>query len=235
MLSIVMPAHNEQGYLEPAVKSVIAGLRDRGLAFELLIAENGSTDGTGEEAAILASTYTEVRGLRATEANYGRALKAGFLAATGDVVVNFDVDFVDLRFLDRALEIMATDDAAIVVGTKRGPGSDDQRAVGRRLVTAVFSVVLRYGFGLRVGDTHGLKAMRRGLLLPLVNTCQFGGDIFDTELILRAERSALSVLEVPVAVTNQRPPRTPIVRRIPQSLLGLCRLRLALWRDGAGG
>jgi hypothetical protein len=102
------------------------------------------------------------------------------------------------------------------------------------VVTAVFSAVLRHGFGLRVSDTHGLKAMRRAPLLPLVEACQFGEDIFDTELIIRAERAGLSVRELPVCVTDQRPPRTPIVRRIPRSLLGLLRLRLALRRSGLG-
>ena len=97
-------------------------------------------------------------------------------------------------------------------------------------MTAVFSGVLRYGFGLQVGDTHGVKVLMRAPLLPLVEGCQFGGDIFDTELILRAERAGLTVRELPVSVADQRPPRTPIIRRIPRSLAGLVRLRLALGR-----
>jgi glycosyltransferase involved in cell wall biosynthesis len=228
MISIVMPAHNEEGYLEPAVKTVVAGLRDRSLSFEILITENGSTDRTGAEADALAATYPEVTSFRASVADYGRALRAGFLAARGEVVVNFDVDFVDLPFMDRALELLAGGDAAVVVGSKRNPGSEDERTSGRRLVTYVFSIVLRHGFGLRVSDTHGLKALRRAPLVPLVASSRCDGDIFDTELILRAERAGLSVLEIPVVVTNQRPPRTAIARRIPRSLLGLLRLRLAL-------
>ena len=117
-----------------------------------------------------------------------------------------------------------------MVGSKRSPGAQDQRPFGRRAVTAVFSAVLRYGFGLQVSDTHGLKALRRAPLLPLVEACQFGGDIFDTELIIRAERAGLAVRELPVSVADQRPPRTPIIRRIPRSLVGLVRLRLALGR-----
>jgi glycosyltransferase involved in cell wall biosynthesis len=230
MISIVMPAHNEQGYLEPAVKAVISGLRDRNLLFELLIAENGSTDATAAEAQDLARTFPEVTAFVSPMPDYGRALKAGFLHATGDVVVNFDVDFVDLMFLDRAIDLVTTEGADIVVGSKRTAGSDDQRSLGRRAVTAVFSVVLRHGFGLRVSDTHGVKALARLPLLPLVTDCQFGGDIFDTELIIRAERAGLAIKELPVSVVDQRPPRTPIVRRIPRSLWGLAQLRLALHR-----
>jgi glycosyltransferase AglD len=228
MISIVMPAHNEAGYLEPAVKSVVAGLRDRGVDFELFVAENGSTDTTAADAEQLAQTYPEVKVLRSVLPDYGQALRAGFLAAGGEFVVNFDVDFVDLGFLDEALALMSGGAHDIVVGSKRSPGSVDQRRAARQAVTAVFSFVLRHGFGLRVSDTHGVKALRRAPLLELVRTCQFGGDIFDTELIIRAERAGLNVHEVPITVADQRPPRTPIARRIPRSLLGLMRLRLAL-------
>jgi glycosyltransferase involved in cell wall biosynthesis len=228
MISIVMPAHNEQGYLEPAIKAVVAAGRDRNMPFEVVVAENGSTDATHTEAEGLAATFPEVTVLTLPVADYGRALKAGFLASSGDVVVNFDVDFVDLGFLDEAVALVAGHDADIVVGSKRSPGSDDQRRAGRRAVTAVFSLVLRHGFGLHVSDTHGVKALNRVNLLPLVQMCQFGGDIFDTELIIRAERMGLAVRELPVSVTDQRPPRTPIVRRIPRSLWGLVQLHRAL-------
>jgi hypothetical protein len=124
----------------------------------------------------------------------------------------------------------ARPELAAVVGSKRSPGATDRRSVGRQAITAVFSVVLRLGFGLRVSDTHGLKTLRRIPLQPFVAACQFGADIFDTELILRAERAGLAVTELPVAVADQRPPRTPISRRIPRSLAGLARLRVALWR-----
>jgi len=119
-----------------------------------------------------------------------------------------------------------------VVGSKRSPGALDLRNRGRKAVTAVFSAILRGAFGLNVSDTHGHKAMRRAELSPLVDACRFSGDIFDTELILRAERAGLGVIEIPVTVTDQRPPRTPIARRIPRSVVGLARLRLALWQEG---
>jgi glycosyltransferase AglD len=232
MISIVMPAHNEQGYLEPAVKAVVAGMHDRGGEFEIVVVENGSTDGTAAEGAALAETFAEVHVLRSPTADYGRALKSGFRAARGDIVVNFDVDLVDLGFLDSAVAAIERTDAVIVVGSKRTAGAEDQRGAGRRLVTAVFALILRLGFGLRISDTHGLKALQRAPLVDLVEDCQFGADIFDTELILRAERAGLKVEEIPVVVREQRAPRTPIAGRIPRALLGLGRLRLALLLGG---
>ncbi|HUE59937.1 MAG TPA: glycosyltransferase family 2 protein, partial [Acidimicrobiales bacterium] len=203
-----------------------------------IIAENGSTDRTGEEMSLLASTYPEVSMLRLPEANYGAALRAGFLAATGDIVVNFDVDFVDLAFVAEAIRHIDAEDAAMVVGSKRAPGSVDRRGAVRRAVTAVFSLILRYGFSLRVSDTHGMKAMRRERVEPFVRASRLGQDVFDTEVVLRLERAGLPVVEIPVTVEELRPARTPIWLRIPRSLFRLFQLRIQLWRekpDSAGG
>jgi hypothetical protein len=153
------------------------------------------------------------------------------LAAEGDVVVSFDVDYYDLRFVTDALARLAgADQPAIVVGSKRAAGALDQRNLVRRFITAVFSAMLRYGFGLRVSDTHGMKAMRRHAVVPLALACHNGTDLFDTELVLRAERAGLHTVELPVVVVERRPSRSPIWQRVPRTLLGLLRLRLQLWR-----
>ena len=235
-ISAVMPAHNEEAYLRASVGRVIAGLGERGEPFEVVICENGSTDATAAVGAALAEEHPEVRLLHLPTADYGLALRTGLLAATGELVVNFDVDLVDFGFLDAALALAEKEpEVTIVVGTKRGPGAEDQRGIGRRTVTAVFSLVLRRGFGLRVSDTHGLKLLRRAPLVELAEKCRFGAEIFDTELILRAERAQLEVVEIPVRVADQRPPRTSIARRIPRTLLGLTRLRVVLWQEGRTG
>jgi glycosyltransferase involved in cell wall biosynthesis len=231
-LSIVMPAHNEEELLRTAVQDVVDGLRARGRSFEVLVVENGSTDRTAEIAEELATALPEVRAMRHPEPDYGRSLRAGFLAATGATIVNFDVDYTDLGFLDEATRIVEADGGPVlVVGSKRSQGAEDNRALPRRLVTLVFSTLLKVGFGLRVSDTHGMKAMRRVPLVPVVEACRLGTDLFDTEMVLRAERAGLGASEVPVTVDELRPSRSPIARRIPRTIAGLVRLRIVLWRD----
>lgn len=228
-VSVVMPAYNEEALLEAAVTEVVEGLRHRDLDFELTVVENGSTDGTRRVADQLAARHPEVSVLSLDDADYGRALRAGLLSATGVDVVNFDVDYYDLDFLDAALaELGSSGGPHVVVGTKRGEGARDTRAWHRRVVTATYSAVLRRGFGLRVSDTHGIKAMRRRPLAGLAPSCRMGRDLFDTELILRAERAGLRTAEIPVVVVERRPSRTSILRRLPRTLTGLVRLRLAL-------
>jgi glycosyltransferase involved in cell wall biosynthesis len=231
--SVVMPAFNEAEILATSVKSVVEGLRARGEDFELLVIENGSTDGTLALARQIASEMPEVRVEHRDRADYGRALRAGLLDARGDAVVNFDTDYFDLDFLDAAVgQVLGFDGPAIVVGTKRGEGATDARDPLRKFATLVFGTILRIVFGLRVSDTHGIKAMRRATVEPYAEVCTFGQDLFDTELILRVERAGLRTAEIPVDVRELRPARSSFLSRVPRTLRGLCKLRWALWKEG---
>jgi glycosyltransferase involved in cell wall biosynthesis len=229
-----MPAHNEAALLQDAVRDVVDGLRRRGHEFEVVVVENGSSDDTPAIARRLADTTAEVHVTTLHRADYGRALRTGLLAGDGHVVVNFDVDYTDLGFLDAALARLGEPNPpAIIVGSKRAPGAHDQRSWPRRFVTWAFSVVLRAGFGLGVSDTHGMKALDRVAVLPFVQSCRSDGELFDTELILRVERAGQHVEEVPVTVAERRPSRTSITRRALRTLVGLARLRVALARHPA--
>src|SRR6266550_457517 len=121
--------------LEESVREVAAGLRERARSFEIVVVENGSSDDTAAIANRLAAEVPELRALALPEADYGQALRAGLLAAAGDVVVNFDVDFCDLGFLDRAVPMVEPPDGpAVVVGSKRTAGSADTRNWQRRMI-----------------------------------------------------------------------------------------------------
>lgn len=232
MISVVMPAFNEADFLEPAVREVVDGLAARGLEGEVVVVENGSTDATADIARGLAASVPGVRAVTYPKPDYGAALRAGFLAARGDVVANVDVDYYDLDFIAATAAMLGADGGPdVVVGSKRAEGADDQRSALRRLITSLFALVLRRGFGLRVSDTHGMKAMKRATVLPVVERCRRGGDLFDTELVLRAERAGLGVTEVPVTVRESRPSRTSILRRGLRTVRGLVVLRLALRAD----
>ena len=231
-LSVVMPAHNEAGFLDETLKTLVSALRDRDLSFELLVVENGSTDSTLTDARAFAANDEAVVVLTRPVADYGEAMRSGIFAALGDVVVVFDVDYFDPAFVDAVLpRLLAPDGPAIIVGSKRAPGTRDTRPWPRRLITAGFSTLLRLGFGLTVSDTHGMKGMRRETVQPIARRCRNGTDLFDTELVLRADRAGLVVDEVPVTVEERRPSRTPIARRVARTMLGLVRLRIQLWRE----
>jgi dolichyl-phosphate beta-glucosyltransferase len=124
VLSVVMPAHNEAGYLETAVRDVDEGLRARGHELEILVVENGSTDDTLDIGRRLDDELPSVRVSTRAVADYGAALRDGILAAHGELIVTFDVDYYDLGFVDHALALLTGDaPPAIVVGSKRAPGA----------------------------------------------------------------------------------------------------------------
>ena len=229
-ISVVMPAFNEATIIERSLAELLEGMRSRGEPFEIVVVENGSTDNTAARAHRVATENPEVRVFHRPRADYGDALRQGLLEAGGEIVVNFDCDYYDIGFVARAVDRIREPErpATIVVGSKRAPGADDRRSWKRRMVTATFSTMLRVGFGLTVSDTHGMKALLREPLLPVVARCRYGRDLFDTELVLRAERAGLVVAEIPVDVEELRPARTSIIRRIPRTLSGLARLWFTL-------
>jgi glycosyltransferase involved in cell wall biosynthesis len=219
--------------LEATVSDLLGGLDAAGRRFEVVVVENGSRDDTAAIARRLANGDGRVSLVTLDHADYGDALAAGFAAARGTVVVNFDVDYYDLDFLALA-EKRLMDGASLVVASKRARGSEDRRPLLRRVLTAGFTTVLRVGFRMPVTDAHGMKAMRRDDLLPVVALCRMRGSLFDVEMVLRAGRAGLETLEVPVRVEERRPPRTAVWRRSLESLSGLLRLRMLLWREGSG-
>jgi glycosyltransferase involved in cell wall biosynthesis len=229
--SLVLPAHNEQGLLERVVGDLVKSMRDRLGGFEIVIVENASTDRTLELAEHLADTIPQVQLITLPVADYGAAVAAGFLASRGDVVVHFDVDYVDLDFMDQGVAFVESGDAGIVLASKRAPGARDRRPLVRRLLTAGFTVAMRLVIGLRVSDAHGIKVVSRAECVPIVAACTMTGALYDVEFVLRALRAGVVVRELPADVAEVRPPRTPVWRRSLESATGLVRLRVRLFKE----
>jgi glycosyltransferase involved in cell wall biosynthesis len=229
-VSIIIPIHNEVGLLETAVRALRQQWRERlDRPWELILAENGSTDRTGAVAAALANRWPgEVRVLSLPDPDYGAALKAGMLAARGELVIAEEIDLCDLDFHTRALALLDADEADLVVGSKAMPGARDARPWLRRTATRVLNGLLRATAGFRGTDTHGLKGFRRSALVPIVRDCRLGRDLFSSELVIRAERASLRVVEIPVSLAEKRPPSVALLRRVPGTIKGLVRLAVVL-------
>ncbi len=227
-ISIIIPIHNEEGILLSAVHDLLMRLPALDRTFELILAENGSTDRTITIADELAAKHPEVVTFSAPEPNYGMALRQGIERARGTFVICDEVDICDVNFYWRALELLEKGEADMVVGSKAMPGSNDKRPLSRRLATSVINGLLKIMLDFQGTDTHGLKAFRREKLLWAVQACVVDRDLFASELVIRAGHGETRVVEIPVNIVEKRPPSVDLVRRVPAVFKGLGRLFIAI-------
>jgi len=223
-LTVVIPVFNEEQIVEEACLELAARLDERGLDWELLLSENGSRDRTLAILASLSARDPRVRFLHSEAPNYGLALRQGILAARGRWVVADEVDLCDVAFYDRALPLLRRAEADMVVGSKRAPGSEDRRPAYRRLATWAHNSLLRVALGFEGTDTHGVKAFSRESIAPVAERCVLDGDVFASELVLRAAMEGRRVVEIPVALREKRPPSIGLLKRVPGVLRQVARL-----------
>ncbi len=233
-IGIVIPIHNEAGFLPEAIDLLSAELRSVPAPIHAYLIENGSSDGTARIAAELAATRDWLTVESLPDPDYGLAMRHGFKRAVADGadwVVNFDIDYFSGQFV--ADLVSSGSRADLVIASKRAPGSSDRRSVLRRTATLVFNLILRVALRSGVSDTHGIKGFRRELVEKLVDSVQSNADLFDTELVLRAERAGYEIHEVPVVVEELRTTRSSLLRRVPRTLRGIMRVRRSLARESA--
>jgi len=227
-ISIVIPIYNEEGILHSAVVDLRERLGPTGWKYEIILAENGSRDRTIDIAKELEAKYPEVRHLSAGEPNYGKALRAGILAARGELVLCDEIDLCDTDFHRRAVELLDSNRADMVIGSKLIGGASDERPLLRHAASVFYTGLLRVLLGFRGTDTHGLKAFRRSTLLPQVQACLVEKDVFASELVIRAYREDLRVVEIPVRVIEKRPPSINLFKRVPNVLKSVAKLTWAI-------
>jgi glycosyltransferase involved in cell wall biosynthesis len=228
-LSVVIPIYNEESILEASVTQLFTELEAAGLEFEVVLAENGSSDATISIAERLAVRYPgRLRWFSYPEPNYGGALREAIFRARGKFVICEEIDLCDVDFHLRALELLREDQADMVIGSKAMAGAHDKRPLARRTATKIYNGLLRVSLGFSGTDTHGLKALRRAAVAPIAARCIVDYDVFASELVIRAEREGLRVLEIPVEIEEKRAPSINLARRVPRVLGNLGRLMVSI-------
>ena len=232
-ISIVIPIYNEQAILHAAVVDLRERLKPLGWSYEIILAENGSKDRTVEIGHELAAKYAstsdgQVKIISLGEPNYGKALKQGILLARGEVVLCDEIDLCDTDFHKRAVDILETGEADMVIGSKLAVGAADERPLIRHAASIAYSTLLKVMLGFRGTDTHGLKAFRRLALLDVVRSCLVDKDVFASEFVIRADRAGICIKEVPVQVIEKRPPSINLFKRVPNVMKSLAKLTWAI-------
>lgn len=202
LLSVVIPAYNEEARLGPTLEAVLAYFDRRGRAGEVLVVDDGSADRTAEVAGRRAARDPRVK-LLSCGANRGKgfAVRTGMLAASGARVLFTDADLsTPIEDVERLEEALARGwDGAI--GSRRRPGARIIAAQppARRVMGAVFRGIVSLAALRGYWDTQcGFKLFRREAARRIFAELATPGFAFDVEVLLRARRAGLRIAEVPV-------------------------------------
>jgi glycosyltransferase involved in cell wall biosynthesis len=193
LLSVVIPCLNEAENIESCVALALGAMARSGIDGEVIVADNGSEDGSAELAALAGA-----RVVHQPERGYGNAYRAGFAAARGEYIVMADADLTyDFAEIPRFLAELQ-DGADMIVGDRMSnirPGAMPwlHRYIGNPLLSGFLNLLFHTG----VNDAHcGMRGFRRDRLelLQLRTT----GMEFASEMIVRAAKERLDIREIPI-------------------------------------
>ena len=227
--SVVIPVFNEEEVVLESANKIYKICLEMNKPFEIIFSENGSTDNTVKLIDTFIRDKDNCFMINNNFANYGLALKNGFESVKNDIVISFDIDYFSKKFLVQALQL--NENIVALVASKRLSESEDERTLIRKMATSVFVFILKLLFRTSLTDTHGMKAIRKDNIEKEINNVISTQDIFDTELLIRIERSGFKISEVPAKVNEIRPSVSVIFTRIPRTLKSLFKLRFQLFKE----
>lgn len=236
-VSYIIPAHNSATVIQNSLEEIAKRLTD--LDGEIIVAENGSSDGTVDVLAkVTAGWPADGPTLRVitTRKGLGHALREGIAATTGRVIV-FTADDLPFGFdeLD-ATERLGFPARTVVIGSKAHAGSVVQRSIVRTTLTGGLRLLRFVVLGMRTGDPQGTFVMDGEWARALQPELRESGFLITTEIAFAADLAGVEVIEVPVRL-RESGHRTRIQARDIVNMftgtLALRRRRVALRRAGA--
>jgi len=230
-LSLFFPCHNEEENLLPLVDEALASLSALATRYEVIIVDDGSTDGTAAVAASLVAAHPGVVRLVRHEVNrgYGGALRSGFAAATMRRVAFTDGDR-QFRVADLALllQVSRERNAPVTVGFRLRRADP----LIRRVYAGVYRFANRFWFSLSVRDVDcAMKLFDRSVLVNV--SVASNGAFFSAELLIKLRAVGVVVTEVgvphfPRTAGSASGARLSVVLKAVRDFWSL---RFALWRD----
>lgn len=226
-VSVVLPCRDEERTIADCVDQAAGWIARRGLRGEVVVVDNGSTDGS--------ATIALARGARLVaepRPGYGHALRTGFGAARGDVVVMADADATyDLRDLDPFYGPIALGETDVVLGDRLTPRPARAAMPLSHLAgNHVLSALTRWASGTRVTDVHcGLRSFSRTTMLSV--PAGSGGMEFATQMVTHAHKTGLRIAETPIELRPAPTGRRSHLRPVRDGLRHVAAIVSAISRD----
>ncbi|MBN1431922.1 MAG: glycosyltransferase family 2 protein [Methanomicrobiaceae archaeon] len=199
-VSAVIPVYNDRESLETAIPESLKVLEGITGSFELIVAEDGSTDGSRELVEEWEKNDPRVRLFHSDERlGRGRALNRAFEYSKGNILCYYDVDLAtDMSHLPQLIEEIRKG-AAVSTGSRLLPDSRIKRTTDREIASRSYNFLVRLFLGSRLHDHQcGFKGFDRQKLADLIPDVSSTHWFWDTEILVRAQKKGYQVAEFPV-------------------------------------
>lgn len=237
-LSIVIPAYNEQARLPRTVISTLRYCATQKLDFELIIADDGSSDETLALARLFERQDARIRALACPHMGKGSAVRLGMLNARGKFVLFMDADGAtplrEIATLAAALD--AGNDVAVGSRvTQQSAQVEVHTSLHRRLIGRTFAFFVNLFAVQGIADTQcGFKMFRRDAALQIFSLQRLAGFAFDVEVLFIAGRLSLTTVEIPVNWVGQPGSKVNLITDSMRMLWDISLIRWTHRNFGAG-
>lgn len=228
-LSLVIPVYNQEENLKSFLPILIKRLNSMKINYEVIIAEDGSTDKSYEIAKEFSRKYRMVRVIHSNKRlGRGKALKNAFELARGKYVGYIDADnATKTDYISDLIKYVKIYD--VVTGSRYTRKSVIKRSVTRALLSLTFNLLVKLLFNSKVNDHQcGFKAFKKDVVNLINKYSRENHWFWDTEVLILAQKFGFNIKEFPVTWSENPRTTVKILRDIISMLIGMLRLKLRL-------
>lgn len=213
-VSLCIPAYNEEKIIKDTLMTLDAYMRANFDDYEIIVSDDGSTDGTAKAAKELGLPCVRVVGYQKNRGK-GCAVRTAVLESTGDIAIFTDCDLAyGADVIGQMANMFASDsDADIIIGS-RNKSADGYAGYTfiRKLASKVYIKVLCFFGGLKLSDSQcGMKGFRREAAREIFPLCEVDRWAFDFEILIWASELSKKIVEMPVKIINHRESKIRVI------------------------